>query len=221
MVGRFPPNRNGIEMKQDLATVAVEPLGAIRTADRSGVPLLAIRLVLGATFIYMGTNKLADPIAFMKAIRQYQMLPDTPGIYLNLSAVILPWVEVFAGAAMILGVHVRGAALAIILMLAVFTPAVYLRAMEIQKETPQSFFDIKFDCGCGTGVEVIWQKLLSNIGYFLLAVGALISLSRKYCLSMVLERRTAPTRFCHFCGFAVRKDTAGLCASCATAPAIT
>jgi uncharacterized membrane protein YphA (DoxX/SURF4 family) len=207
-------------MKQDLAAVAVEPLGALRTADRTGLPLLAIRLVLGATFIYMGTNKLADPIAFMKAIRQYQLLPDTPGIYLNLSAVVLPWMEVFAGAAMILGVHVRGAALAIIIMLSVFTPAVYLRAMEIQRETPQSFFDIKFDCGCGTGVEVIWQKLLSNFGYFLLAVGAVISRSRKYCLSMVLERRSAPTRFCHFCCFSVNSNTAGLCASCATPPAI-
>lgn len=207
-------------MKQDLATSTAEPLGLLRTADRTGLPLLAIRIILGATFIYMGTNKLADPIAFMKAVRQYEMLPDVPGIYLNLTAVVLPWMEVFAGTALLLGMHVRGAALAIIIMLAVFTPAVYLRALEIQREAPQSFFDIQFDCGCGTGVEVIWKKLISNTGLFLLALGALVSKSRRFCLSMFFERRGAPTRFCHFCGFAVQRERAGLCLSCATPPVL-
>ncbi len=207
-------------MKQDLNPSTAASLGALRRADRTGLPLLAIRIVVGLIFIYMGSNKLADPIAFMKAIRQYHMLPDTPGIYLNLSAVVLPWMEIFAGTALLLGLHIRGAALSLIIMLAVFTPAVYLRALEVQRETPQSFFDIKFDCGCGTGVEVIWSKLLKNTGLFLLSVGALLSNSRRFCLSMFFERRTAPTRYCHFCAYRVKRSQAGLCNSCATPPTI-
>ncbi len=207
-------------MKQDLSATAVAPLSAIRRADRTGLPLLSIRIVLGLMFVYMGTNKLADPIVFMKAIRQYHMLPDSPGIYLNLAAIVLPWMEVFAGTALLLGLHIRGAALALIIMLGAFTPAVYLRALEVQRETPQSFFDIKFDCGCGTGLEVIWSKLLINIGLVILSIGALLSLSQRYCLSMLFERRGAPTRYCHFCGFAVKRATAGLCPSCATPPTI-
>jgi uncharacterized membrane protein YphA (DoxX/SURF4 family) len=171
-------------------------------------------------FVYMGANKLADPIAFMKAVRQYHMLPDTPGIYLNLTAVVLPWMEVFAGTALLLGLHIRGAALALLIMLAAFTPAVYLRALEVQREVPQSFFNIKFDCGCGTGEEVIWSKLLMNVGLFFLSSLALFSQSRRYCLSMFFERRGAPTRFCHFCGYAVKRAQAGLCTSCATPPII-
>jgi uncharacterized membrane protein YphA (DoxX/SURF4 family) len=207
-------------MKQDLRSTAVVPLGALRRADRTGLPLLAIRIVLGLMFVYMGANKLADPILFLKAIRQYQMLPETPGVYLNTAAVVLPWMEIFAGTALLLGLHIRGAALAIVIMLGVFTPAVYMRALEVQRETPQSFFDIQFDCGCGSGVEVIWSKLLMNTGLFVLALGALLSKSRRFCLSMPFERRGIPTRFCHFCGYAVKNSQAGLCPACATPPMI-
>lgn len=207
-------------MKQDIRPTATVPLGTLRRADRTGLPLLAIRIILGLTFVYMGANKLADPIAFLKAIRQYHMLPETPGVYLNTTAVVLPWMEIFAGTALLLGLHIRGAALAILIMLGVFTPAVYMRALEIQRETPQSFFDIQFDCGCGSGVEVIWSKLLVNTGLFLLALGALLSKSRRFCISMLLERRGIPTRFCHFCGYGVKWSQAGLCAACATPPVI-
>lgn len=207
-------------MKQDLRTTAIAPLGALGRADRTGLPLLAIRIVLGLMFVYMGVNKLADPILFLKGIRQYQMLPETPGLYLNMAAVVLPWMEIFAGTALLLGLHIRGAALAILIMLGVFTPAVYMRALEIQRETPQSFFDIAFDCGCGSGVEVIWSKLLVNTGLFLLALGALLSSSRRFCFSMLFERRGVPTRFCHFCRYAVKQSQAGLCRGCATPPAI-
>ncbi len=207
-------------MKQDLSATTTESKSAIQRADRTGLPLLSMRIILGLMFVYMGTNKLADPITFMKAIRQYHMLPETPPIYLNTTAVVVPWLEIFAGTALLLGISIRGAALALIIMLGAFTPAVYLRALEVQRETPQSFFDIQFDCGCGSGVEVIWSKLLTNVGLFLLAVGALLSHSRRYCLSMLFERRGAPTRFCHFCGYAVKRARAGLCPTCATPPII-
>lgn len=220
MVGGKNARGDRAQVKPHASTVSMPVESALRRADRSGIPLLIVRLVLGVTFIYMGTNKLVDPIAFMKAIRQYQMLPDVPGIYINLASVVLPWMEVFAGTALLLGVHIRGAALAIVIMLAVFSPAVYFRALEIQREMPQSFFDIKFDCGCGSGVEVIWTKLLSNLGLFVLALAGLFSKSRRFCLSMFFERRTAPTRFCHRCGYAVKNDRVGLCLPCATPPVL-
>lgn len=221
MVGQGPANRHGGAMKQDLHPIVVpQAPGFLTRADRTGLPLLAVRIILGLLFIYMGTNKLANPIEFMKAVRQYQMLPETPGIYLNLTAVVLPWMEIFAGAALLLGLYVRGAALVIVIMLGVFTPAVYLRALEVQREVPQSFFNIAFDCGCGTGVEIIWKKLLGNITYFLLALVALFSRSRRFCLSMFFERRATPARYCQLCRFATATPQAGLCTICATPPAI-
>lgn len=155
----------------------------LRRIDETGVPLLLARVILAATFLYMGSMKVGEPFDFLKQIRQYQMLPETPPIYLNATAIVLPWLEIVAGAALLIGLRFRGAAAAIALMLLVFTPAILIRALHIQAEKGISFFDIVFDCGCGSGPVTIWTKLLANIGLFTLAMLALVSRSRKLCLS--------------------------------------
>lgn len=146
-------------------------------------PLLAARLLLGIMFIWMGVNKLADPHHFLKMINEYGVLPQSPGIYLNASAIVLPWVEIVAGLCLLLGVFIRGASLSIMIMLAAFTPAVLFRALAVQETTGEPFMAIKFDCGCGTGAEYIWRKLLINTGLFLAAAVAMLSRSRRFCLS--------------------------------------
>ncbi|MEK6798763.1 MAG: DoxX family protein [Planctomycetota bacterium] len=162
---------------------------------RSGWLLVLIRLILAWVFIYMGSNKLGDPIAFLKGIHLYDMLPEEPAVWLNSSAIVVPWLEVMSGAALLLGVAIRGAALVIAAMLAVFTPAVLLRALEIMRETGQSFFAVKFDCGCGTGEAIIWQKTIENAALFALALAALLLRSRRCCLENLWRNDdlTAPT----------------------------
>ncbi len=192
-----------------------------RRSDQSGYLLLIVRLLAGATFVWMGANKIADPINFLKSIRLYGILPDTPGIYLNVSAIVIPWVEVVAGTALLLGIQIRGAALAIAIMLAVFTPAVLIRTREMMHETGKSFFQIAFDCGCGTGVEIIWRKTLMNLSSFALSMIALLSRSRRFCATMWFERRRANAGYCHFCGYLLKRPApTGLCSDCATPPSI-
>ncbi len=157
-----------------------------RRLDETGFPLLVARVILAATFIYMGAMKVNEPIDFLKQIRQYQMLPETPAIYLNATAIVLPWLEMVAGVALLIGLRFHGAAAAIALMLLVFTPAILIRALHIQAETGSSFFEIAFDCGCGSGPVTIWSKLLGNVGLFTLAMLVLVSRSRKLCLSSLL-----------------------------------
>lgn len=154
-----------------------------RRVDDSGVPLLLARAVLGLTFIYMGGHKLGDPIDFLKLVRQYQMLPETPPIFLNSTAIVLPWLEMVSGVALLVGLRQRGAAACIAIMLGVFTPAILLRALRMLSEGGGSFFEIKFDCGCGSGEVYAWKKLLSNSGLLALAVVAAASRSTRWCLS--------------------------------------
>ncbi|GAG48594.1 unnamed protein product, partial [marine sediment metagenome] len=130
----------------------------IRRLDESGVPLLVVRLVLGGLFVYTGLVKVGDPIDFLKLIHEYDVLPESPAIFVNTVAIVLPWVEIVTGAALILGVFLRGAAATIALMFVAFTPAIFLRAMSIHAAEGTPFFDISFDCGCGTGVVVVWTK---------------------------------------------------------------
>ena len=151
--------------------------------DSLAIPLpVLIRWALAGYFLYSGYAKIGDPVVFLKSILQYDALPEEPAIFLNASAVILPWLEVVCGLALLLGVMTRGAAINLALMLAVFTPAILRRSLEISQEQGISFFDVEFDCGCGSGAQIIWIKLCKNAGLFL---GVIVTiLSRCKCCSL-------------------------------------
>lgn len=86
-------------------------------------PWLTIRvqLALGALFAVAALPKIADPPSFAHMIYNYRILPA--GL-INISSLVLPWVELLCGLALILGVW-RKPALAIIgLLLVVFIVAI-------------------------------------------------------------------------------------------------
>lgn len=103
---------------------------------RSGVALLALRVLLGGYFVYASLDKIAHPAAFAKAVYQWQAAGP---VLSNLVAVTLPWVELLAGTLLVLGVWRKAAALVIALLLAVFLIAaasVMARGIDIE------------NCGC-------------------------------------------------------------------------
>lgn len=100
-------------------------------------PWLTIRvqLALGAIFIFAALPKIADPPAFAHMIYNYKILPA--GL-INISSLVMPWVELLCGAALILGVW-RKPALAIITLLLV----VFIVAISINLARGNAI-----DCGC-------------------------------------------------------------------------
>ena len=173
----------------------------LRRADESGVFVLVMRLFLGGLFVSMGVQKIGHPDVFLKMVRLYEMLPESPAYLLNATALFLPWLEVVCGIALILGIATRGAALAVGGMLCVFTPAILMRALAIRATDGTPFMEISFDCGCGSGPVIIWTKLLNNSGLALLSLIVLIARSRRFTLAMLLDGRRAVRRFCRLCGF--------------------
>ena len=159
-----------------------------RRLDQSGALLLPARVVLAATFLWMGTNKLNEPFDFLKQLRLYHMLPTEPPIFMNATTIVLPWLEIVVGVALLLGLRLRGAAAVIAVMLCVFTPAILIRTLHIRAEEGTPFFQIAFDCGCGTGVVTVWTKLLGNVGLLALALVAMLSRSERFCLSAWTDR---------------------------------
>jgi uncharacterized membrane protein YphA (DoxX/SURF4 family) len=162
--------------------VSAAPGGLFRRLDDSGWPLLGARLVLGGSFLWLGANKVSDPVAFLKLIREYDLVPVGTPWLLNGMAAVLPWLEIWVGVLLLLGLAVRGAAVVMGLMLVVFTTAITLRALDIQAASELAFCAIKFDCGCGSGEEYVCTKLPQNLGLLCLAGLALWSRSRRYCV---------------------------------------
>ena len=143
------------------------------------LPILA-RWGMGLLFIYMGLSKALHPVEFLKLVRQYNVLDHY--LLLNLTAAVLPWLEVFCGVLLILGIAVRGVAVMLVLMLVPFTIMVFLRALEIQEASKLAFCAIKFDCGCGAGEVFICRKLSENILLMALSIGLIFWHKDRFCL---------------------------------------
>ena len=82
---------------------------------QDGLFALCARMILGAVFIYASMDKIIHPEAFAKAVYNYQILPEA---LINLTAVILPWLELILGLFLIIGLFREGSAcIAMVLML--------------------------------------------------------------------------------------------------------
>lgn len=152
----------------------------IRGPWSAGLPLLVARVALGAQFLRLGVAKLGDPVAFLKLVREYGVLPEPHG--LNLVAIVVPWLEVWLAALLLLGVAVRGVGLAMLVLLAGFSTAIAVRTGALADAGSLPFCEVAFDCGCGTGVVVACHKLLENGVLMLLCGVALAARTRRWCL---------------------------------------
>jgi uncharacterized membrane protein YphA (DoxX/SURF4 family) len=149
------------------------------------------RWLLGALFVYMGLQKALHPVEFLKLVREYHLV-TTPWM-LNSIAACLPWFEMFCGLLLLAGIAVRGAALAIILMLVPFTAIVAQRAVDIHAGQGIPFCAVKFDCGCGNGEVFICRKIAENVLATALACWLLFTRAgRRLCLRYQLFPRGQP-----------------------------
>lgn len=145
---------------------------------------LVLRLVIGLYFVYASLDKIADPAAFARIVYQWQVVGPIPS---NLVAVVLPWMELLAGALLIVGAWTREAAGLVALMLVVFLVAagfVLARGIDVD------------NCGCTsvtaveaeTGWPPAWMR---GVGWYLVTRN-LILLAGALVLFSVTPRAPAP-----------------------------
>lgn len=96
---------------------------------------LAARWILGLTFIYASYHKILAPADFAKIVYGYDLFPNEA---INLIAIVLPFIELNAGLALILGLYPRSAALIITGMLVAFIIVLSINLIRGHE----------FDCGC-------------------------------------------------------------------------
>jgi len=126
--------------------------------------LLAFRLVLGGLFVYAGAVKVIDPLDFAQNIRNYQLVGQSLSF---IAAIVLPWLEILAGLALILGVWTRGAALVVAGLLVFFivlTAVTMVRGLDV-------------DCGCFGSLsrKSGWGVILEDLGMLALGLALLLA----------------------------------------------
>lgn len=147
-----------------------------------GLCLVLVRWALGLIFITMGLAKVGDPVAFLKLLREYDLVGPDQALLLNGLAIVLPWLEIWLGVLMLVGVAVRGSALTLLVLLIVFTTVIALRARAIMGSEGLALCEVAFDCGCGSGVVNVCRKLGENTGLMILAAFATCSSNARLCL---------------------------------------
>ena len=111
------------------------------------------RIAIGLVMIAAALGKIGDPAAFATQVHHYRLIPVGAE---NLLAILLPWVELLAGLALVLGVRARSGAWLSAAMMAVFTLAVSAAVAR----------GLDIECGCfGTAdaSRVGGMKLLENL----------------------------------------------------------
>jgi uncharacterized membrane protein YphA (DoxX/SURF4 family) len=137
--------------------------------------ILALRILLGLTFVFASIDKISNPSTFAKSITNYKLISGSLSLMV---ATVLPWIELLCGLTVLSGMYLRGGALLLCLMLSAFTLAVItglIRGLDIS-------------CGCFTldpDVNKIgWQKVFENLGLILASVVLFYSESKHFLLNV-------------------------------------
>jgi uncharacterized membrane protein YphA (DoxX/SURF4 family) len=119
-------------------------------------PLLSLlfRWCLGVIFVYAGLVKIVDPPGFAHALYNYHILPAW---MINPLAICLPWIEVLAGASLLVGIMISGGALVVSGMLAVFAVAIVASLIR----------GLGVACGCfstsATAEPITWLAIVRDL----------------------------------------------------------
>jgi uncharacterized membrane protein YphA (DoxX/SURF4 family) len=130
---------------------------------------LAARWVLGGMFVYASYNKILAPAVFAKIIYGYGLFP---AMFINLIAIMVPFLELVAGLALIIGFYPRSAALIVNAMLLVFITALSINLIRGHE----------FDCGCfsiNSGAQKTFAGPLIIRDFLILALGLHVFFYRK------------------------------------------
>jgi uncharacterized membrane protein YphA (DoxX/SURF4 family) len=118
------------------------------------------RLILGVVFIYASYDKILHPKAFAEVVYNYQILPD--GL-INVTAILLPWLEMLMGVFLIVGFWMPGTVVWCNILLVVYIGALWFNLAR----------GIDANCGCfstSKGSSISIETILWDAAFLALSV---------------------------------------------------
>lgn len=138
-----------------------------------------LRIGFGLLFIAASVDKIMHPALFAQMVANYQILPE---VLVNPVALLVPWLELVCGAALVCNAFSRGAALVLNILLAVFLAALWFNVSR----------GLSVACGCFTvSTEVTGSMRESAIRDSLLLPWGLIVLWRAFAEAAACRKKCA------------------------------
>jgi uncharacterized membrane protein YphA (DoxX/SURF4 family) len=132
--------------------------------------LFWVRLVLGGIFVIASLDKIYRPGDFAQVIYNYQILPD--GL-INVTAIVLPWLELLLGLFLIFGLWLPGAVLLTNILLMTFLGALVFNATR----------GLNVHCGCfvtaGEGQPAMTWYLIRDAAFLFMGACLFVQLLLK------------------------------------------
>jgi uncharacterized membrane protein YphA (DoxX/SURF4 family) len=123
------------------------------------------RVFCGFLLVYSTRDKLLDTAHFITEVDDYHFLPAQ---LVPLAAVVIPWIEFFAGAALMLGIGWRGGAVIFCGLMVIYSDAIswaFVRGLEI-------------GCGCGLAdpaEKITWLTVVRDLLFLTLGLAVLFA----------------------------------------------
>jgi len=139
-------------------------MSGLKAFFTSPVTIRTAQVVIGVLFAISALAKLGDVKTFALQVHNFRILPIAAE---NLVAMLLPWIELVAGLALVIGVRARSGGFVATALMTVFTIAVIAAVAR----------GLDFECGCfGTAdsTRVGTAKILQNFGMLALACVATV-----------------------------------------------
>lgn len=110
-------------------------------SDKGALKFVFLRLFIGVFFIAVGTDKILHPYeSFLYVIQEYRLFPD---MLEELVARVFPWIELFLGLFLSLGLWLKWTLRAFLLVVGAF---ILIITQALLRKLPIS------DCGCFGGL---------------------------------------------------------------------
>lgn len=163
-------------VKKDRASHRKQPI------FHRGIIIFLLRLSLGGLFIYASLHKIRDPVRFKNIVANYEVLPYW---MVNITAAVLPWLEVWTGALLLIGIFVRACTIIQGSLLVLFT---LVTGLSIAK-------GIEFYCGCFAEDTIAggishWH-IMFDVLLLLIAVALFILERRRFSHRFIFRSHTA------------------------------
>lgn len=144
---------------------------------------LAARWILGLTFIYASYHKIISPAEFAKIVYGYNLFPEN---FINLIAILVPFLQLTAGLALVIGIYPRSAAIIINALLLAFITVLAINLIRGHE----------FDCGCFSAGQSGYSNspkvnLIRDVIYFAFGMQIVMFTGhRRICFGRLVSRHS-------------------------------